>query len=237
MKKDRKRCMSVHNQLSQYIKMLPYDSAAPNPGRADTFYVICVCVGVLLCVVFGSTLERRSPLECSQGDITTEAKHTFKVSVGVYVWAGAYVRVHYSHHECPCHLLCSSIWTSVMDSTCPSGDCFFPALAVLLVLLCPLRRFAFAATNPYSALREGAPESSSASAGRDFSGECLRDVLGRGPGGLLASRLAEVEPCSLHGKRRAAHSVRASSVGFSRSLSRSSYADRSSQCFVIRRLG
>ena len=35
-----------------------------------------------------------------------------------------------------------------MDSTCPSGDCFFPALAVLLVLLCPLRRFAFAATNP-----------------------------------------------------------------------------------------
>ena len=80
---------------------------------------------VLLCVVFGSTLERRSPLECGQGDITTEAKHTFKVSVGVYVWAGAYVRVHYSHHECPCHLLCSSIWTSVMDSTCPSGDCFF----------------------------------------------------------------------------------------------------------------
>ena len=63
--------------------------------------------GVLLCVVFGSTLERRSPLECSQGDITTEAKHSFKVSVGVYVWAGAYVRVHYSHHECPCHLLCS----------------------------------------------------------------------------------------------------------------------------------
>ena len=44
MKKDRKRCMSVHNQLSQSIKMHPYDSAAPNSGRADTFNVIFVGV-------------------------------------------------------------------------------------------------------------------------------------------------------------------------------------------------
>ena len=58
--------------------------------------------------------------------MTTESKHAFKVSVGVYVWAGAHVRVHCKHHECPCHLLCSSIWTSVMDSTCPTGDCVFP---------------------------------------------------------------------------------------------------------------
>ena len=44
--------------------------------------------------------------------------------MGVYVCAGAYVRAH-GIHECPCHLLCSSIWTSVMDSTCPIGDCVF----------------------------------------------------------------------------------------------------------------
>ena len=90
---------------------------------------------------------------------------------------------------------------------------------------------------PYSALGEGAPESSSAGAGRDLSGECLRDVLGRGPSRLFASRLAEVEPCFLHGKRRAAHFVRASSAGFGSTPSRSPYADRSTQCFIIRRLG